>query len=90
MVVEGEEVPEDVLKAEELAKDHAAPHVNFYDPSVYKVIEIRRRQTVLHTGLRYLCRRQHNRKGSDPSSWYPFSWLDPVMVKDVGLFRSTM
>lgn len=37
MVVEGEEVPDDVLKAEEKAKDHAAPHVNFYDPSVYKV-----------------------------------------------------
>lgn len=37
MVVEGEEVPEDVLRAEELAKNHAAPHVNFYDPSVYKV-----------------------------------------------------
>lgn len=36
MVVEGEQVPEDVLRAEELAKDHAAPHVNFYDPSVYK------------------------------------------------------
>lgn len=38
MVVEGEKVPEDVLKAEEKAKDHAAPHVNFYDPSAYKVI----------------------------------------------------
>lgn len=37
MVVEGEKVPEDVLTAEEKAKDHAAPHVNFYDPSVYKV-----------------------------------------------------
>lgn len=37
MVVEGETVPADVLQAEEKAKDHAAPHVNFYDPSVYKV-----------------------------------------------------
>lgn len=37
MVVEGEEVPDDVLRAEEKAKDHAAPHVNFYDPSVYNV-----------------------------------------------------
>lgn len=37
MVVEGQEVPEEVLLAEEKAKDHAAPHVNFYDPSVYKV-----------------------------------------------------
>lgn len=37
MVVEGEQVPEEVLRAEEKAKDHAAPHVNFYDPSVYKV-----------------------------------------------------
>ena len=37
MVVEGEEVPEEVLRAEELAKDYAVPHVNFYDPSVYKV-----------------------------------------------------
>ncbi|CAM9975794.1 unnamed protein product, partial [Hapterophycus canaliculatus] len=39
MVVEGEEVPDDVLKAEEKAKDHAAPHVNFYDPSVYKDLQ---------------------------------------------------
>lgn len=62
MVVEGEEVPEDVLKAEELAKDHAAPHVNFYDPSVYRVSEIRRRHTVLHTELQYLCRRQHQKR----------------------------
>lgn len=37
MVVEGQEVPEDVLDAEEKAKDYAAPHVNFYDPSVYRV-----------------------------------------------------
>lgn len=37
MAVEGETVPEDVLMAEEKAKDHAAPHVNFYDPSVYRV-----------------------------------------------------
>lgn len=37
MVVEGEEVPEDMLRAEEKAKDHAAPHVNFYDPTVYTV-----------------------------------------------------
>ncbi|CAN0256362.1 unnamed protein product, partial [Pylaiella littoralis] len=36
MVVEGQEVPEDVLDAEEKAKDYAAPHVNFYDPSVYR------------------------------------------------------
>eukprot|EP00903_Cladosiphon_okamuranus_P011458 g10792.t1 len=36
MVVEGEKVPEDVLRAEELATNHSAPHVNFYDPSVYK------------------------------------------------------
>lgn len=37
MLVEGEKVPADVLEAEEKAKDHAAPHVNFYDPSVYEV-----------------------------------------------------
>ncbi|CAN0371494.1 unnamed protein product, partial [Scytosiphon promiscuus] len=39
MVVEGEEVPDHVLKAEEKAKDHAAPHVNFYDPSVYEDLQ---------------------------------------------------
>lgn len=47
MVVEGEQVPEDVLRAEELAKDYAAPHVNFYDPSVYKVRRIQA------AGMRY-------------------------------------
>ncbi|CAN0077729.1 unnamed protein product, partial [Ectocarpus fasciculatus] len=39
MLVEGEKVPADVLKAEEKAKDHAAPHVNFYDPSVYEDLQ---------------------------------------------------
>lgn len=37
MIVEGETIPADVLEAEEEAKNHAAPHVNFFDPSVYKV-----------------------------------------------------
>lgn len=37
MIVEGKTVPADVLEAEEEAKNYAAPHVNFYDPSVYKV-----------------------------------------------------
>lgn len=37
MLVEGEKVPADVLLAEEKAKGHAMPHVNFYDPSVYQV-----------------------------------------------------
>lgn len=39
MLVQGEEVPEEVLRAEKKAKDYAAPHVNFYDPSVYRVSE---------------------------------------------------
>lgn len=37
MVVEGGTVPDDVLAAEEKAKNHVAPHVNFYDPSAYMV-----------------------------------------------------
>lgn len=41
MVVEGGPVPADVLAAEEQAKNHVAPHVNFYDPSAYKVNECR-------------------------------------------------
>ncbi|CAM9108152.1 unnamed protein product [Ectocarpus sp. 8 AP-2014] len=39
MLVEGEKVPADVLMAEEKAKDHAVPHVNFYDPSVYQDLQ---------------------------------------------------
>ncbi|CAM9673121.1 unnamed protein product, partial [Ectocarpus sp. 12 AP-2014] len=39
MLVEGEKVPADVLLAEEKAKDHAVPHVNFYDPSVYQDLQ---------------------------------------------------
>lgn len=30
-------MPAEVLEAEQQAKNHAVPHVNFYDPSVYKV-----------------------------------------------------
>lgn len=41
MMVEGEVIPDEVLRAETLAKDFAAPHVNFYDPSVYKVTLLR-------------------------------------------------
>lgn len=37
MLVEGTAVPAHVLEAEERAKDHAVPHVNFYDPSAYEV-----------------------------------------------------
>ncbi|CAB1098406.1 unnamed protein product [Ectocarpus sp. CCAP 1310/34] len=40
MLVEGKKVPADVLLAEEKAKDHAVPHVNFYDPSVYQVQDL--------------------------------------------------
>ena len=37
MVVDGKTVPQDVLEAEQMASDHAVPHVNFYDPAVYAV-----------------------------------------------------
>ena len=36
MAAEGEAVPAHVLRADEKAKSNAVPHVNFYDPSVYK------------------------------------------------------
>lgn len=37
MLVEGSTVPVEVLDAEKKAEDFAVPHVNFYDPSAFKV-----------------------------------------------------
>ncbi|CAM9092815.1 unnamed protein product, partial [Phaeothamnion confervicola] len=35
LLVAGKQVPEDVLRAEEISRSLAAPHVNFYDPQIY-------------------------------------------------------